>query len=110
MLLEHRRSRPRVDQTAWNAPNALVAGSVTVGPGARVLYGAVLTAASGAQITVGSECVIMEQAVVRAAGRFSTSIGDHVFVGPHADVSGATVSRPEEAPAVHEELNRLNFL
>lgn len=51
-----------------------------------------LTAEGGATLGVGRECVVMEQAVLRASGRFSLSLGDHVLVGPHAYLSGCTVS------------------
>lgn len=165
MLIEHRGRRPQVDPTAWIAPNATLSGAVRVGPGARVLYGAVLTAEGDADLAVGPGCVIMEQAVLRAAGRFPLVLADQVLVGPHAYLSGCTVGPrafiatgamvfngaslgeacvvalggkvhidtdlaagtwvpmgyiafgrpgriypPDEAPAVHEQLGRLNFM
>ena len=164
MFVEHAGRRPRVDPTAWVAPNTVLSGAVTVGPGARVLYRAVLTAEGGAELTVGRECVIMEQAVLRAAGRFSLHVGEHVLVGPHAYLAGCSLGArsfiatggmvfngaslgeacvvalggkvhidtelpdntwvpigyiafgrpgrlyaPEQAPEVHEEINRLSF-
>jgi len=48
MLLEHRGHAPSVDPTAYVAPNAVLCGDVRVGPDARVLFGAVLTAEDGA--------------------------------------------------------------
>ena len=165
MLVEHRGRQPQVDPTAWIAPNATLSGAVRVGPGTRILYGAVLTAEGDADLVVGPGCVIMEQAVLRAAGRFSLALGEQVLVGPHAYLSGCTVGSrafiatgamvfngasvgeacvvalggkvhidteldndtwvpmgyivfgrpgriypPNEAPAVHEQLNRLNFM
>lgn len=165
MFVEHRGRRPQVDSTAWVAPNATLSGAVRVGPGARILYGAVLTAEGDAELVVGSECVIMEQAVLRAAGRFSLALAEQILVGPHAYLSGCTVGPrtfiatgamvfngaclgeacvvalggkvhvdtalaagtwvpmgyiafgqpgrvypPDEAPAVHEQLGRLNFM
>src|SRR5437763_11415647 len=88
MLVEHRGNRPDVDPSAWVAPNAVVSGAVSVGPGARILYGAVLTAEGGAELVLGRECVIMEHAVLRAAGRFPLRLGEHVLVGPHAYLTG----------------------
>jgi enamine deaminase RidA (YjgF/YER057c/UK114 family)/carbonic anhydrase/acetyltransferase-like protein (isoleucine patch superfamily) len=55
-----------------------------------VLFGAVVTA-EGGPVEIGESTVVMEQAVVRGRERHSTSIGDHVIVGPHAHVNGATV-------------------
>jgi carbonic anhydrase/acetyltransferase-like protein (isoleucine patch superfamily) len=164
MRVEHRGRQPRVDPTAWIAPNAVLSGGVQIGANARVLYGAVLTAEGDAELVVGAECVVMEQAVLRAAGRFSLRLGERVLVGPHAYVSGCRVGArcflatgamvfngavlgeacvvalggkvhvdtelaggtwvpigyiafgrpgrvypPDQAPAVHEELNRLSF-
>jgi len=91
MRVEHLGRQPLVDPSAWIAPNAVLSGPVTVGPNTRVLYGAVLTAECGAEVVVGAECVIMEQAVLRGAGRFPLWIGDHVLVGPHAYLSGCRV-------------------
>ncbi|GAA2654670.1 hypothetical protein [Nonomuraea recticatena] len=44
MLLEHQGLSPAVDPTAYVAPTATLCGDVRVGPGCRVLFGAVLTA------------------------------------------------------------------
>lgn len=91
MQVEHMGRQPQVDPTAWIAPNAVLSGRVIVGAHARVLYGAVLTAESGAELVVGAECVVMEQAVLRAAGRFSLELRERVLVGPHAYLSGCHV-------------------
>ena len=47
MLLEHRGAQPTVHPSAYVAPTAVVCGDVRVGPGARVLFGAVVTAEDG---------------------------------------------------------------
>jgi len=91
MQVEHLGHRPVIDPTAWVAPNAVLSGSVVIGPRTRVLYGAVLTAEGDAELRVGPECVIMEQAVLRAAGRFSLQLGEHVLVGPHAYLAGCHI-------------------
>ncbi len=91
MLIEHRGRRPRIDPTAWVAPNAILSGDVVVGPGARVLYGAVLTVEGEQSLSVGRDNVIMEHAVLRAPGRWPLALGDHVLVGPHAHLSGCTI-------------------
>jgi carbonic anhydrase/acetyltransferase-like protein (isoleucine patch superfamily) len=88
---EHLGMRPTVHADSWVAPTAVLSGHVTIGSGTRVLHGAVLTAEHGAQLRVGQHCVIMENAVLRAAGRFPLTLGDRVLVGPHAYISGATI-------------------
>lgn len=91
MRIEHLGLSPTVHADAWVAPTAVLSGDVVVGSGTRVLYGAVLTAEHGAKLSVGEHCVIMENAVLRAAGRFPLTVGDRVLVGPHAYITGATI-------------------
>lgn len=90
MLIEHRGRRPTVDPSATVAPTAVLSGEVRIGARSRILHGAVLTAEDGA-IVVGEECVVMEHALVRGRARHPVAIGDHVLVGPHAHVNGATI-------------------
>lgn len=90
MLVMHGDSSPTIDETAWVAPNALVCGDVTIGPGCRVMYGAQIVAESGS-IVIGRECIIMENAVLRSSSNNLLSIGNNCLVGPHAHVVGCTV-------------------
>jgi carbonic anhydrase/acetyltransferase-like protein (isoleucine patch superfamily) len=90
MLIEHAGASPRIDPTAWVAPNATVAGDVVIGPKTRVLFGAVLTA-DGGPIRIGSECVLMENAVLRGTRKHPLRLGDRVLVGPRAYLSGCTI-------------------
>lgn len=90
MLIEHDDLRPRIDTTAWVAPNATVSGNVVIGPRSRVLFGAVITA-EGGPIQLGSDCVVMENAVLRGTRRHHLTIGDRVLIGPRAYLSGCTV-------------------
>jgi gamma-carbonic anhydrase len=90
MLLDHRGRTPAVDPSAYVAPTAVLCGDVRVGPEARILFGAVLTAEDG-RIEVGARCVVMEQALVRGRSAHPVVLGDDVLVGPHAHVNGAAV-------------------
>jgi carbonic anhydrase/acetyltransferase-like protein (isoleucine patch superfamily) len=92
MLIEHAGKRPRVDSSAYVAPNAVVSGDVTVGPGARILFGAVVTAegASG-RVVLGRDCIVMENAVVRGRPGRPCKVGDSVLVGPHAHLNGCEI-------------------
>ena len=92
MILEHLGKRPAIDPSAWVAPTATVCGDVTIGPGSRILFGAVLVAETGA-VTIGADCIVMENAVVRGVTRHPMTIGDHVLIGPHAHLSGCTVAQ-----------------
>lgn len=90
MLIEHLGLGPTVHPDAWVAPTAVLCGDVHVGPGARVLFGAVLTA-DGGPVEVDERCIVMENAVVRGRERHPARLGRNVIVGPHAHVNGATV-------------------
>jgi len=90
MIVEHRGAAPALHPSAYVAPTATLIGAVTVGAGARVLHGAVITAEDGF-VDIGSNVVIMENALVRGRGTHPVVIGDHVMVGPHAHVNGARV-------------------
>jgi carbonic anhydrase/acetyltransferase-like protein (isoleucine patch superfamily) len=90
MLLQHAGHTPRIDPTAYVAPNAMVCGDVTVGPGCRILFGAQVIA-EGGSIHIGSECIVMENAVLRSTDRHSLNVGNNCLIGPNAHVVGCTV-------------------
>jgi carbonic anhydrase/acetyltransferase-like protein (isoleucine patch superfamily) len=81
---------PSLDPSAWVAPTAVLTGDVTIGAGSRVLAGAVLNADRG-PVRIGSDVVVMEQAVLRGRPDHPLSIGDAVLVGPHAHLNGTRI-------------------
>lgn len=92
MLIEHEGRRPRVADSAYVAPTAVLCGDVRVGADSRILFGAVLTAETGT-IEVGERCIVMENALLRGREPHPVVIGDHVLVGPHAHINGARIER-----------------
>ncbi len=90
MILLHAGKQPRIDPAATVAPTATVCGDVTIGPGCRILHGAAVVA-EGGRIALGRDCIVMENAVLRATGRHDCTIGDHCLVGPCAHLVGCTV-------------------
>ncbi|TPQ21950.1 gamma carbonic anhydrase family protein [Streptomyces sporangiiformans] len=90
MLMEHRGRRPVVPASAYVAPSAVLCGAVTLGEGARVLHGAVLTAEDG-EVRIGANVVVMENALVRGRARHPAIIGDAVLIGPRAHINGARI-------------------
>jgi hypothetical protein len=40
MIIKHNGATPRIDPSAWVAPNAVICGNVTIGPNCRVMFGA----------------------------------------------------------------------
>lgn len=90
VFVRHRHHGPRIADTAYVAPTAVVCGDVTIGPHSRILFGAVITA-EGGPVEIGAHCVVMENAVVRGAPGHPTRLGDDVLVGPQAHLTGCHV-------------------
>jgi carbonic anhydrase/acetyltransferase-like protein (isoleucine patch superfamily) len=90
MRFRHRGIVPTVDPSAYVARTAVLAGDVRVGPGCAIGFGAVLSAEDGS-IELGRDCIVMENAVVKATERAPTRIGNNVLIGPRAYLSGCTV-------------------
>src|SRR5262249_59618177 len=70
MIIKHDGATPRIDPAAWIAPNAVACGNVTIGPGCCVMFGAQVIA-EGGSVSIGRECIIMENAVLRSSARHS---------------------------------------
>jgi carbonic anhydrase/acetyltransferase-like protein (isoleucine patch superfamily) len=90
MQFEHQQKRPLVDPSAWIAPTAVLVGDVRIGPGTAVSHGAVLNAEDG-MIELGTNCVVMENAVLKANRRAPVLVANQVLIGPRAYLSGCTV-------------------
>jgi carbonic anhydrase/acetyltransferase-like protein (isoleucine patch superfamily) len=90
VLLEHRGKRPRVHESVYVAPNVTLCGDVTIGENSRVLFGTVV-AAEGGPVEVGSNCIVMENAVVRGTARHPVHVGNNVLIGPRAYLTGCTI-------------------
>jgi carbonic anhydrase/acetyltransferase-like protein (isoleucine patch superfamily) len=88
--IRHRDLIPSVHPEAYIAPTAVLSGEVRVGPGSCVRHGAVLTA-DGGPVEVGTNCVIMEHAVLRGTPVHPLVMGDHVLAGPHSYLTGCQV-------------------
>lgn len=90
MRIEHLGKKPSVADSAYVAPTAVLCGDVTLSEGARVLFGAVLTA-EGGPVVIGRNCIVMENAVLRGTKRHPLRLGNQVLVGPRAYLSGCTI-------------------
>lgn len=89
-LITHRGHAPHVHPDAYIAPTAVLCGDVRIGAGARILFGAVITAEDG-HVRIGRRCVVMENSLVRGRDTHPVQVGDDVLIGPHAHVNGAIV-------------------
>lgn len=90
MILEHREKRPQIDSSTRIAPNAVIAGDVTIGPNCSIGFGAVLTAESG-PIRLGQNVIVMDTAVLRGVKDAPLAAGNNVLIGPRAYLTGCTL-------------------
>ncbi|MDW4571258.1 gamma carbonic anhydrase family protein [Microbacterium sp. M3] len=90
MRFEHLGAQPRIHPDAVVASTAVISGDVEIGADCQILHGAVITAEGGA-ITLGTNVIVMENALIRATSTNPVHIADHVLVGPMASVSGAVI-------------------
>jgi carbonic anhydrase/acetyltransferase-like protein (isoleucine patch superfamily) len=84
--------RPDISPLARVSPDSTVEGTVAIGPGARVMPGARIVAEAGGQISIGRDCIVLENAVIRATSRRNCWIGDHCLIGPNTHVVGAEIA------------------
>jgi carbonic anhydrase/acetyltransferase-like protein (isoleucine patch superfamily) len=90
MIVTHLGRSPRIDPSAYVAPNAVVCGDVSIGADCRILFGAQIIA-EGGSIEIGRECIVMENAVLRSGARHSLTIGDNCLIGPNAHLVGCKI-------------------
>jgi len=90
MIIEHEGHTPNIDKSAYVAPNATICGNVSIGPGTRIMFGSCVVA-EGAPVTIGQNCIIMENVVIRSTHAHAARIGSHCLVGPNSHLVGCTV-------------------
>jgi len=90
MILEHLGKRPNIHPSAYVAPSATICGDVEIGKDARILFNTSIIA-EGGSIRIGSNCIILENAVIRSTPKYSTHVGAHTLIGPNAHVVGCRI-------------------
>jgi len=90
MIIRHENKEPKIDTSAYIAPNATICGDVTIGKGTRVMFGAQIIAESN-PIIIGDNCIILENAVIRAAGAGKLSIGNNCLIGPNTHLASCEI-------------------
>jgi carbonic anhydrase/acetyltransferase-like protein (isoleucine patch superfamily) len=92
MIIEYRGKRPKIDNSAFVAPNAVLIGDVEIGPQSSIWFGAVLRGDNG-PIRVGARTSIQDNAVVHVSELGGTFIGDDVTVGHCAVMEDCDIKR-----------------
>ncbi|AKU15418.1 gamma carbonic anhydrase family protein [Luteipulveratus mongoliensis] len=90
MQIEIEGKRPQVHASAWVAPNAVIAGDVTIGEEVGIWYGAVVRG-DIESIEVGARTNIQDNCVLHADPGSPLVIGTRVSVGHNATLHGCTI-------------------
>jgi carbonic anhydrase/acetyltransferase-like protein (isoleucine patch superfamily) len=83
-------SSPACDPTSWTAPGAVLAGQVTLGPGANVWYGSVVRADLD-RITIGAGSNVQDGCVLHTDPGLHLEVGEGVTVGHRAVLHGCRI-------------------
>lgn len=81
---------PRVDPTAWVAPNATLVGNVSLDPHSSVFYGAVIRADADS-IRVGPGSNVQDNVTLHTDLGLPLTIGSRVSIGHNAVIHGCTI-------------------
>jgi carbonic anhydrase/acetyltransferase-like protein (isoleucine patch superfamily) len=81
---------PAIDEKAWVAPSAVLAGAVTLSAEVSVWYGTVVRADTEV-ITIGARTNLQDGVVVHADPGFPVTVGAGVSVGHRAVLHGCTI-------------------
>ena len=79
-----------IHPTARIMKSVILDGEIIIGENTFIGAGAVI-AANGGRIEIGSNTVIMENAIIRSSPRFDCKIGNNVLVGPKACITGSVI-------------------
>jgi carbonic anhydrase/acetyltransferase-like protein (isoleucine patch superfamily) len=92
ILLPFNGKRPRIAESAFIAPNAVLIGDVTVGEDASVWFGAVLRGDNTEHgIVVGAGTSVQDNCVIHVGGWGPTVIGERVTVGHGAKFESCSI-------------------
>ena len=92
MFIEYDGKVPRISETAFVAPTAMLIGDVEVGDRASIWFGVVLRADNGT-IRIGARSAIEDNAVVHAREGRITTVGDDATVGHCAVLDDCTIGK-----------------
>ncbi len=81
---------PKIHETAYVHPDAVIIGEVTIGPQSSVWPGAVIRGDDG-PITIGARTSVQDNCVLHTVASSPTTVGDDVTLGHLAHLEGCTI-------------------
>lgn len=82
---------PEIDPTAFVHPDAVLIGSVVVGPESSIWPGAVLRG-DGGRVVIGARTSIQDGCVLHCTAELDTVVGDDCVIGHLAHLEGCTIA------------------
>jgi carbonic anhydrase/acetyltransferase-like protein (isoleucine patch superfamily) len=83
--------QPSIDATAYVHPDAVVIGSVTIGPESSIWPGAVLRGDGGGSIVIGARSNIQDNSVIHTTAEHQTRVGDRCLIGHLVHLEGCII-------------------
>ena len=83
---------PDIDPDAFVHPDAVIIGSVTIGPEASIWPGAVLRGDEG-RITIGARTSVQDNSVLHTTMRDDTWVGEECVIGHLVHLEGCLIER-----------------
>src|SRR5688500_10637360 len=94
MIIEYQGKRPRVHESAFIAPTAILIGDVEVGAESSIWFGAVLRGDHPDHgIRIGARTSVQDNCVLHVSARGPTIVGDEVTVGHGAVFESCEIRR-----------------
>jgi carbonic anhydrase/acetyltransferase-like protein (isoleucine patch superfamily) len=81
------KKKPKIHNSTFIAPTAVIIGDVTIGEGSNVWFGAILRGDQGS-IQIGKNTSIQDNVTIHMEENTSVIIGSNVIIGHHAMVHG----------------------
>jgi carbonic anhydrase/acetyltransferase-like protein (isoleucine patch superfamily) len=85
------RAEPRIHESAFVHPDAVVIGDVTIGAESSIWPGAVLRGDGGGRIEIGARTSIQDGCVIHCTPELPTTVGDDCTIGHLVHLEGCTV-------------------
>ncbi|MHA1378453.1 MAG: gamma carbonic anhydrase family protein [Candidatus Helarchaeota archaeon] len=90
MILEFSGHKPKIHETAWIAPTAIIIGNVVIGERTGVWFNVVIRADNG-KIEIGKECIIEDNCVLHS--NKGILIGNNVIINHNCIIHGAKIQK-----------------
>ncbi len=90
MIKDFLSKKPRIDDSVYIAPNAIIIGDVEIGKGSSIWFGTIIRADTE-KIKIGEYTNIQDYTVLHTDKGFILEIGNYVSIGHRAIIHGCKI-------------------